>query len=98
MKNTKECFYYDDAELKTFSEIFNYGVKLAKENTENAHKFFDAYIDYLCEVNAERHKDRTYFELCAHQNFGYYAGYYDASIAKLVAKTFSVYHPFIPLF
>lgn len=79
-------------ENKTFEDLFDYALKLAKEKSKYCKDFFNAYINYILEKNTELTlKDAT---KRAKDNFGYWAGYYGDEIRKLIADTYNALHPY----
>lgn len=80
---------------KYFEDIFEYGLKLAKERKKNeANEYFKAYIQYIYDENTRDEvptiKDA---ENRAKGNFGYYAGYYGDDIRKKIYKYYEAAHP-----
>ena len=89
---------YKGKTYSTMGDIFNEAVRLAKTDVKEAHNFFNAYIQHICD-NAT---DLTSLEMSerwevavsrAKGNFGYFAGYYNKETCDLVYSTFQCSHP-----
>lgn len=91
--NTKEVFWWNGTEFKTFDDIFRYCIKLmkSKRQRKKAVELFNDYAKYLGEVNNLSEEKALN---CAQRNFGYYAGYFDRETEDMVNKVLGVYHPF----
>ena len=89
---------YKGQSFNTIGDIFNEAVRLAKTDTEEALRFFSAYVQYIYneadDLTALSEDERlAAAKSRAKSNFGYYAGYYNAEVCDLVYKTFSCSHP-----
>ena len=82
---------YKGKNLDTFEKLFNEGLRLAKENKEEAQLFFKQYIQFILEDND---KVNTIEEAkrIAKSNFGYFAGYYDENTCDIIYKTYQCSH------
>ena len=81
---------YKDKEYKTFGELFNLALKLAKENPVEANEWLVEYIGYIA------HENTCDFEKAsriAKSNLGYFAGYYDQETCDIIYKTYQCSHP-----
>jgi GTP cyclohydrolase I len=65
-----------DFNEKTFGEVFNKALELAKENKNEAQEFFKQYIQFILEDN-DKVNTIEEAERIAKSNFGYFAGYYN---------------------
>lgn len=81
---------YNGKKLETFDEIFNEGLRLAREDKDKALNFFGEYVRFLAEVN---NKPIEEAEEAAKSNFGYFAGYYNAEVCEIIYNTFQCCHP-----
>ena len=77
---------------KTFGEIFNNGLKLAKENKNEAQEFFKQYIQFILEDNDKVNTIED-AERIAKSNFGYFAGYYTQEVCDIIYETYQCSHP-----
>ena len=83
--------WYCNKEYSKIGEVFNLALKLAKEDKQEAMKFFRSYIDWIQDNNPDKS-----FEECeeiAKSNFGYVAGYYDEETCKIIYNTYQCSHP-----
>lgn len=83
---------YNGRNLNTFEELFNEGLKLAKENKEEAQSFFKHYIQFILEDN-DKVNTIEEAERIAKSNFGYFAGYYDEEVCNIIYETYQCSHP-----
>ena len=82
---------YKDKEYKTFGELFNLALKLAKENKSEAIEWFKEYVQYIMIANNKTDWDEAVS--IAKSNLGYFAGYYDAKTYDLIYETYQCSHP-----
>jgi len=82
---------YKGKEYKTFGELFNLALKLAKENKSEAQEWFKEYVHYIMTENNSNNRDEAVS--IAKSNLGYFAGYYDAETCDLIYKTYQCSHP-----
>ena len=82
---------YKGKEYKTFGELFNLALKLAKENKSEAQEWFKEYVQYIMTENNSNNRDEAVS--IAKSNLGYFAGYYDAETCDLIYKTYQCSHP-----
>lgn len=83
---------YKNKEYRYFSNIFNEGLRLAKEDPNEAIQFFNAYIRYIYEDADDVHSLEE-AEARAKKNFGYWAGYYNEMTCELIYNTYNCSHP-----
>ena len=81
-----------DFNEKTFGEIFNEALELAKENKNEAQEFFKQYIQLILEDNDEVNTIEE-AERIAKSNFGYFAGYYNQEVCDIIYETYQCSHP-----
>ncbi len=81
---------YNNKTLNTFGELFNEGLRLARENKEEAQEFFKEYINYISKENGCSLEEA---ERIAKSNFGYFAGYYNQEVCDIIYKTYQCSHP-----
>lgn len=81
---------YKGKTYSTFGEVFNLGLKLAKENNEEAQEFFKEYIKYIVTCNNCSIDEAIDI---AKRNFGYFAGYYSQDVCDIIYKTYGTSHP-----
>ena len=85
---------YNGIELKTMGEIFNKALELAKNDKNEAAKFFKCYIEYIYNdnnnINVNSLEEATRI---AKSNFGYFAGYYNQKVCDIIYKTYQCTHP-----
>ena len=81
---------YKGKEYKTFGELFELALTLAKENRSEAIEWFQEYILYIA-----KERDISFDEATsiAESNLGYFAGYYDAKTCDLIYKIYQCSHP-----
>ena len=83
---------YKGNDLKTFGELFNYALNLAKNDKQEAKNFFKEYIEYIYRDNDEVNSLERATEI-AKSNFGYFAGYYDQEVCDIIYETYQCSHP-----
>lgn len=83
---------YKGNNLKTFGELFDYALNLAKNDKQEAQNFFKEYIEYILEDN-DNVKTIEEAERIAKSNFGYFAGYYDQEVCDIIYETYQCSHP-----
>ena len=81
-----------DFNKKTFGEVFNKALKLAKENKNEAQEFFKQYIQFILEDN-DKVNTIEEAERIAKSNFGYFAGYYTQEVCDIIYETYQCSHP-----
>ena len=81
-----------DFNEKTFGEVFNKALELAKENKNEAQEFFKQYIQFILEDN-DKVNTIEEAERIAKSNFGYFAGYYSQEVCDIIYKTYQCSHP-----
>ena len=81
-----------DFNEKTFGEVFNKALELAKENKNEAQEFFKQYIQLILEDNDEVNTIEE-AERIAKSNFGYFAGYYNQKVCDIIYETYQCSHP-----
>ena len=81
-----------DFNEKTFGEVFNKALELAKENKNEAQEFFKQYIQFILEDNDEVNTIEE-AERIAKSNFGYFAGYYNQEVCDIIYETYQCSHP-----
>ena len=81
-----------DFNEKTFGEVFNKALKLAKENKNEAQEFFKQYIQFILEDN-DKVNTIEEAERIAKSNFGYFAGYYTQEVCDIIYETYQCSHP-----
>lgn len=89
---------YKGKTYSTMGDIFNEAVRLAKTDVKEAHNFFNAYIQHICDnatdlASLEMNERRAAAQARAESNFGYFAGYYSKETCDLVYSTFQCSHP-----
>ena len=77
---------------KTFGEIFNKALKLAKENKNEAQVYFTEYVKHILNAN-DKVNTIEEAERIAKSNFGYFAGYYDQKVCDIIYETYQCSHP-----
>lgn len=83
---------YNNKTFTTFSQIFNKGLRLAKEDKSEAMNFFKAYIQYIYEDAEDIHSLEEASDR-AKNNFGYFAAYYNQEVCDIIYKTYQCSHP-----
>ena len=81
---------YNEKNLDTFEKIFNEGIRLAKENKEEAQSFFKHYIQFILESN-DKVNALEKAERIAKVNFGffgYFAGYFNQEVRDVIYNTY----------
>ena len=81
-----------DFNEKTFGEVFNKALELAKENKNEAQEFFKQYIQFILEDN-DKVNTIEEAERIAKSNFGYFAGYYTQEVCDIIYETYQCSHP-----
>lgn len=81
-----------DFNEKTFGEVFDNALKLAKENKNEAQEFFKQYIQFILEDNDNVNTIEE-AERIAKSNFGYFAGYYSQEVCDIIYETYQCSHP-----
>jgi len=81
-----------DFNRKTFGEIFNKALKLAKENKNEAQVYFAEYVQHILNVN-DKVNTIEEAERIAKSNFGYFAGYYNQKVCDIIYETYQCSHP-----
>lgn len=81
---------YENKELNTIGEIFDKALSLAKKDKQKALDFLDAYATYVQEANNISKEEALEI---AKSNFGYFAGYFDDSVRKIIYDTYQAAHP-----
>ena len=82
--------FYKGKEYKTFGDLFNLALKLAKENKSEALEWFKEYVQYIMTTNNSTSDEAVSI---AKSNLGYFAGYYNAETCDLIYKTYQCSHP-----
>ena len=77
---------------KTFGEIFDKALKLAKTNKQEAQVYFAEYVQHILNVN-DKVNTIEEAERIAKSNFGYCAGYYNQTVCDIIYKTYQCSHP-----
>jgi len=76
-----------------FDDFFNQVIDLLKKkNIQQAKNMFDEYIHYLADKKNLLIEEATDI---AQRNFGYFAGYYNDDVRKLVLKHLNAAHPYL---
>lgn len=83
---------YKGKNLKTFGELFDYALNLAKNDKQEAQNFFKAYVKYILEDN-DKVNTIEEAERIAKSNFGYFAGYYNQEVCDIIYETYQCSHP-----
>ena len=83
---------YKGNNLKTFGELFDYALNLAKNDKQEAQNFFKEYVQYILNDN-DKVNTIEEAERIAKSNFGYYAGYYDQEVCDIIYETYQCSHP-----
>lgn len=83
---------YKGKNLKTFGELFDYALNLAKNDKQEAQNFFKEYIKYILEDN-DKVNTIEEAERIAKSNFGYFAGYYNQEVCDIIYETYQCSHP-----
>ena len=83
---------YKEYNLKTFEDLFNYALQLAKEDKDEAKHLFSEYVNYIYSNN-DKVDSLDEAEKIAKSNFGYFAGYYDQEVCDVIYKTYNCSHP-----
>ena len=83
---------YKGKELSNMGELFNEALRLAKENKDEAHEFFKAYVKAVIDENDEVYSLEE-AERIAKSNLGYWAGYYNEETCVIIYETYRCEHP-----
>lgn len=84
---------YDWKKFRTFENIFRYALDLLREKKyEEAKEFYNDYIEYILE-DAEDVNSIEEASKRASSNFGYFAGYFDDEVRRMVEKHLGAVHP-----
>ena len=77
---------------KTFGEIFNKALELAKENKNEAQVYFTEYVQHILNVNDKVNTIEEAEQIAKH-NLGYFAGYYNQEVCDIIYETYQCSHP-----
>lgn len=77
---------------KTFGEIFDKALELAKENKNEAQVYFTEYVQHILNVNDKVNTIEEAEQIAKH-NLGYFAGYYTQEVCDIIYKTYKCSHP-----
>ena len=82
---------YKGKELDTMGELFDFALKLAKEEDKTeSQEFFREYVKQISIKNNYSLEKSTEI---AKLNLGYFAGYYNQDVCDLIYKTYNCSHP-----
>ena len=87
-------FIYNNKNIgTTYDDIFQTAITIAKENPDDCINFQNAYAKFIQESNKKDELSFEYCFECTKENLGYYAGYFDSKIRKLMKKYYNAVHP-----
>ena len=81
---------YQGKEYKTFGEVFNLALKLAKENKTEAIEWFKEYVKCIMQESGVNWDEAV---SVAKSNLGYFAGYYSQDVCDIIYETYQCSHP-----